>query len=74
LFDSTENLATLPSIILTALARARCAPLLKDLDWFPLSRWNIVAFFELLTAAKNLEHLEIGEACVSGTGTCLDRC
>lgn len=71
LFDSTENLATLPAIILTALARAQCAPSLRDLDWFPISRWNIAAFFELVSVAKSLEHLEIGESCVGrGSGGC----
>lgn len=61
LWDSTENLHTLPPLILTALARAKCVKNLVDLDWFPVSRFNVVAFFELMMAAQNLQHLEIGE-------------
>lgn len=71
LFDSTENLHSMPPILLTALARARCAKGLVDLDWFPVSKFNVVAFFELMTTATNLQHLEIGEMCVGRSSDAL---
>jgi hypothetical protein len=33
----------------------------SDLDWFPVSRSNIIAFFTLLSSINNIQHLEIGE-------------
>ncbi|CED84566.1 hypothetical protein [Phaffia rhodozyma] len=61
LWDSTENLHSLPNSILHSLARAPCSQNLKDLDWFPVSRKNFDGFCELLMSAKGIQHLEIGE-------------
>ncbi|KAL7417608.1 hypothetical protein BDY24DRAFT_95565 [Mrakia frigida] len=62
LWDSTENLHTLPSLILDAIVSSECGPNMVGLDWFPVAEANLLSFFSLLHTIQNIEHLEIGEA------------